>query len=424
MKNLFSAVTALVLLGAVSGPAHADLIVERRQDQFGKDFGYFVYPIATEIPGLGQAAGLGATVLNMFGTDADFTGFNLKGDLDVHGYALLDVHLLKELVVVDGGDYGFHVMPMVFQRGMDSDPDNYILPEVEGKYQTGQITLTLKQRLFEAYWRILKGKARVLSIMDSDLNQFENVDKGWADAKYTTVGGILDNTDDRLDPRKGVRLEYARKMPEIRDPWQSEYAVKDLNVSAYIPFGKMSTLSFNFFRSDAEITRQASTNYAELEAALGMPCEALPPAEQPGCLATEAEFINQRIAENRYGTATSLGGTQRLRSYPGGRFLAGHTLFYGVEYRWNLNDEHTPFDIWLARGIRTGFQLSVFTERGTVNDNTGKLWENMRTSSGVGFRMRLSGVIIRLDIARGDEGQATVFFINYPWGMFSVDNPG
>jgi len=43
---------------------------------------------------------------------------------------------------------------------------------------------------------------------------------------------------------------------------------------------------------------------------------------------------------------------------------------------------------------------------------------------GVGARLILSGVIIRLDIANGSEGATSQLFITYPWSMFSVDNPG
>jgi hypothetical protein len=33
-------------------------------------------------------------------------------------------------------------------------------------------------------------------------------------------------------------------------------------------------------------------------------------------------------------------------------------------------------------------------------------------------------VVIRADYAAGDEGREFILFINYPWSMFSVDNPG
>jgi len=130
------------------------------------------------------------------------------------------------------------------------------------------------------------------------------------------------------------------------------------------------------------------------------------------------------LANNQYGTATALGGTQRLRSFENGRFYAGQALFYGIEYRWNLTDERTPFNIYVAKGVRTGIQLAAFWERGTVADHSSELFKDGRSSYGIGARLVLSGVVIRFDLARGNEGVQTQLFITYPWSMFSVDNPG
>jgi len=99
-------------------------------------------------------------------------------------------------------------------------------------------------------------------------------------------------------------------------------------------------------------------------------------------------------------------------------------LFYGIEYRWNLTDERTPFNIYVAKGVRTGIQLAAFWERGTVADHSSELFKDGRSSYGIGARLVLSGVVIRFDLARGNEGVQTQLFITYPWSMFSVDNPG
>jgi hypothetical protein len=188
---------------------------------------------------------------------------------------------------------------------------------------------------------------------------------------------------------------------------------------------RWDTLALNLFYSRAHILHQATTDFETLRAERGLGCDQLPPgAERDSCLATEEKFINDLIAQNTYGNATALGGTQRLRSFANGRYYAGHALFYGVEYRWNLTDEHTPFDIVFAKGIRTGLQVALFAEQGSVADRTDDLWTERRTSYGAGFRVVLSGVVIRADLATGDEGREFVLFINYPWSMFSVDSPG
>lgn len=414
------AVLAALLMPAI---AKADP-VERRRDQFGTDFAYFVYPIGGDIPGLGSAFGVGGTVLNMYGTDTDFTGFALDGDFTAAGYTLLDMQPVKKRVILDIGYYDFVVAPQQFNRGMDSSPDDYILPKVEGNYWQGQATLTFDERRMETYYRFGYGASRLKEVLDKDGNAFPAIDTSERNARFSTLGMIVDDTDDRLDPRAGNRLEVAGRYFHNNNSLRSNFVTVDYNLSKYIPMRRADTVALNLFYSRAYVINQATTDRATLEAGSGLNCGLLPLPEQPQCQATQDLLIDQLIEQNTYGTATALGGTQRLRSYPNGRFYAGQSIFYGAEYRWNLTDERTPFDIFFARGIRTGLQLAVFAEQGSVANHFDDLWTERRSSVGVGFRVVLSGVIIRADYAVGSEGNEFVLFINYPWSLFSVDNPG
>lgn len=397
---------------------------ERRRDQFGKDFGYYVYPIAGEVPGLGTATGLGASVLNIAGNDADFTGYYIDGDFRARGAALLDYHLKPKRLVFDFGYNDYLVAPVVYERGILSDPDDVIYPKAEGAYLLGQLTLTFSERRYEIFTRYLVGRERLKEILDKDGNAFEGVDRDWHYHHPISVGFSMDLTDDRLDPRKGARFEFSSRLPSDNAADESEYFVNDYNLTGYIPFRRWDTLALNLFYSHALITREGETDFTTVQQASGLDCDQYPPGNQRDeCIATETRYINNIIANNRYGTASPLGGTQRLRSFDNYRFYASQALFYGIEYRWNLTDEHTPFDIFIARGVRTGIQLSAFWEHGMVSDHSNDLLDNHRTSYGVGFRVILSGVIIRLDLADGDEGIQSQLFITYPWSMFSVDNP-
>ena len=424
MLLLLLLMTLLLLLFTAAAYAE-DALIERRRDQFGKDFSYFVYPIASKIPGLGTAEGGGASVLNMFGTDTDFTGFYLDGDFKASGYALLDMNVVPRRLIVDAGYYDFRVASVAYARGINSDRNNYILPEAEGAYGLAQITYSLWDRMFEVYYRALQGSSRLTRINDRNGNAFDTIDSSRHNAHVDSIGGIIDATDDRLDPRKGVRFETAWKMPKIDDPNQSQYYVMDYNLTAYVPFRERDTLALNLFASEAHVTREASTDFAALQQRVGLGCSRLPAGpEQDQCTAAEKDYLDQLILSNKYGTATSLGGTQRLRSFDGGRFYAGHSVSYGLEYRLNLTDERTPFDIVIAKGVRTGMQLAFFAEQGTVFDTWHDWWREWKTSYGVGFRLVLSGIIIRADVANGNEGSQFLLFINYPWSMFSVDSPG
>lgn len=400
------------------GDAGAFDQVERRRDQFGKDFSYFIYPIAGDIPGLGSAAGLGATILNIKETDLDFTGFNISGDFSASGYTFLDYHVLKNRLTLDMGLYDFDVSPTIYNRGIHSSKDEYFLPSVKGEYLQGQMTLTFDQRRFETYLRLADGAEQVSKITDSEGQVQAADDTSKHDSRLLSLGAIYDNTDDRLDPRQGLRMELELKKPALSDPLMSRYYISDYNLSAYFPMRRWDTWAFNAFLSDAHVTQEGLMDEVLLAQQRGLNCDV---ADQ-ACLASESRRVSQLLAQNRYGTATSLGGTQRLRSFSNYRFYAGSALFYGMEYRWNLTDEHRPFDFYVAKGVRTGLQLAFFAEKGTVAEHTSDLFENMKTSYGVGFRLVLTGIVIRADFATGTEGSEFILFINYPWSMFSVDS--
>ena len=419
--RLFLGCLLLTLFGNAS---HAEP-VERRKDQFGKDFAYYLYPIAGEIPGMGTATGIGASVSNMGDSDTDFTGYYVRGDIKATGAALLDYHVVPQRLIVDVGYNDYKVASTSYNRGIDSSPDELIRPKVEGNYVIGQMTLTFDERRYELFVRALRGRNRLIEVLDKNDQAFAGVDTNWKTGNYYSFGGSLDLTDDRLDPRNGVRFEFSSRLPNSHNADESEYYVNDYNFTGYAPMRHWDTLAFNLFYSRAHVTRQGLTDTVLLQQRYGLNCTQYPVGpDRDACQATEDKLLAGKLANNIYGTASPLGGTQRLRSYDNWRYYAGQSLFYGVEYRWNLTDERTPFNIYLAKGVRTGIQLAAFWGRGMVADEFGQLFKNGRESYGIGARMILSGVIIRFDLANGREGVQSQLFITYPWSMFSVDNPG
>lgn len=416
--------SGMMLLMLFSSISHAE-VVERRKDQYGRDFGYYLYPIVGEVPGMGKATGIGASVLNMGGGDTDFTGYYVRGDIKATGAALLDYNIMPRRLLFDVGYNDYRVAATSYNRGIDSDPADVIYPKVEGAYLLGQLTLTFDERRYELFMRMLSGQHRLLEVLDKNKQAFAEIDNGWKSGSSYTLGGSLDLTDDRVDPRKGVRLEFSSRLPNDNNPDMSSYFVNDYNLTGYIPTRKWDTLVLNLFYSRAHVTRVGLTDYALLQQRYGLNCgQYTVPADQAACQDTEAKLLDGMLANNQNGTATFLGGTQRLRSFDNGRFYAGQAMSYGVEYRWNLTDERTPFDIFIAKGIRTGIQLAAFWERGMVADQFSELYKDGRNSYGIGARVVLSGVIIRFDVARGPEGGQSQLWITYPWSMFSVDNPG
>lgn len=179
---------------------------DRRRDQFSTDFGYYIYPIGGDIPGLGQATGLGTTAVNIGDTDIDFTAFTLDGDFSATGIAALNFHATDNLII-DFGYYNYDVAPIAYHRGIDSDPDDYILPRANGAYFVGQATLTYDQRRREYYYRLFHGDQQLTEVLDKNGNAFESIDDSTYQVTSHTLGLTFDYTDDHLDPRAGTRFE-------------------------------------------------------------------------------------------------------------------------------------------------------------------------------------------------------------------------
>src|SRR6266568_1130833 len=412
---------ALAPMAAAADPSSEGLTVpDRRREQFPKDFGYAAFPYPYRLPGIGSGLSFAAGAFNIADTYTDAYGIVFGGDVKGGAAGVGDIHLIPRRLILDLGYSSISkaAFQSYAQRGMNTAKDDFRLLEVgDTEYYGARMTATFFDRRFELHTAWYEGASRVKSIRDRDGNLIVEAQNPPRDRGHTTLLGTrLDLTDDYTDPRRGLRLDVTRTQSPPRGSGP-DYYVMDYNTTAYIPFGQRDTLAFNVLRSDAFVTRQGETNPLALQQQLGVNCGLITdPTQQQFC----NEVIDTTIANNRFGTATSLGGFDRLRSYPQGRFKGAHTLFFGAEYRWNLTDERTPFDIFVMKSVRTSIQLALFYETGVTSDTRSDLYEkkNMRDSYGAGFRIvTASGVVLRADLAYGKEGVNTAIFIGYPWEL-------
>ena len=192
-----------------------------------------------------------------------------------------------------------------------------------------------------------------------------------------------------------------------------DYYTLDSEVLFYVPIGSISTLVIDYFRSDAHVTSPGTTDTAAIRAEMGFNCDPI----DTQCVAAEQAMVDMLVDERSNGTSTGLGGLDRLRSYPTNRFNGAHTEFYGIEFRWNLTEEFTPFNYYFWKDTRTGVQFALFAEKGTVAESREKLWDLSRNSFGASLRLVTgSGSVYRIYWATGDEGSETGMFFFYPWG--------
>ena len=390
--------------------------IDRRRPQFQNEFGYIVTPLPFILPGVGTGVGLLGGLNNVYETPVDLYLVYITGDVEGGIVGITDIPLVSKRLLLDitSVDFNKGQQNRYLTRGMDSEPDDYNIVELsDSRLQGGRLILTFMDRMLEFYTIGYKVSFKISAVRDNDGNLVNEVeDPEPIESTTWTYGSFLDYTDDRSDPKKGLRFQLDRTGSTPSDEDAVDYYVMNYSLTSYIPVLSYSTWVFNLFRSDAHVTRQGESDPEALKNDFG--CYE-PTVDQ--CDPEVQEVIQSQVDQNRYGSATSLGGRSRLRSYVGGRYSAAHAEFVGTELRWNLTSENTPFDIWIMRDLRTGIQMAFFYEIGSVADQRQELWEETRDSYGIGARLVTgSGFIYRFDLAYGDEGVATTLFIDYPWG--------
>ena len=398
--------------------------IERRRNQFTTDFGYLLAPIPYILPGAGAGLGLIGGFNNIpIGsqkTTIDLFLVGVSGNVSGTIAGITDLPLWPETLLLDLTTVRFNKgsQRVYRDRKMDSDPENFYITELaDTNLGGGRLILTLFDRMFELFTIQFDINASTSAIRDNEGNLIYKFDSPKKfQVKSRTNGSQIDWTDDRVDPRKGIRAvtTIADRPPSDSDA--ADYYVQDYNVTTYLPLLSSSTFALNWFRSGAVVRKQGNTDQTSLyDKLISENCSI-----RTCTAAEETALLDQaKVAKttNEFGSAGSLGGASRLRSYAGGRFSGAQVEFRAAEFRWNFTDENKPFDLYFIRDVRTGIQLAFFYEEGSVANTTDQLWDEKRTSQGAGVRLiTSSGFVYRFDIATGQEGREVILFVDYPWG--------
>jgi hypothetical protein len=425
MNKMAALIMLLFLLfNLIPVPDASAWVTERRRAQFSKEPGHLIIPAPYSLDGIGDGFALFGSANNVAKTNTDVFGLILTGDLEGYGAGVTDYHIIEERLFVD---FTFERLSKASiqaydKRGMETTKDDYIYVDLDNvQYRGARATLSYGERMFELYSIAYGGSYKIDRLRDTnDKVITETTGSAEDHFNFYGLGAVVDLTDDKSDPRRGIRFDTSLGWSPPNDDLSSDYYVWDNSLTLYLPVGSKSTWAFNYFQSDAHVLSEGETDRTKIYNELGFECETIiDPVEQADCYKTTSDYIDNAVKANLQGTATSLGGRSRLRSYPGDRFQGAHTAFVGTELRWNITDEFTPFDIWLIKDIRTGIQAAFFYEIGTVAESNGELWDKSRDSMGAGLRVvTASGFIYRVDLATGSEGESLTIIMNYPWEMF------
>ena len=425
MKRYFLIITVFFLwLGNLQA------ILFERRDTTPPSLSYFVLPIAGNIPGVQSFYGVTSGISGINGTGLDVAGFIIQGEanknFNTHGNGgnfRLNILSVTDIPVIEffrpGNDLftfslyygaGNNIAFAVRERGIDSDKDNlsYILLNKFG-FDGLQISTKFLQNKLEFFYTFANGNAEPLGFITSSdnfiPNDNANVSSRGDGGRY---GVILDDTDNRRDPRIGYRLRYERYNFPRTTGESTAYYQQNYNLAGYIPFiNKKLVLVVNQFYSASTVTSNGTVDPNNYD------CTKLSITD---CNQTEQNNRLEKAKEEaNLGRATALGGISRLRGYPTGRFYDSYTNFQGAELRWYFLQGERSFDWVVEKGVNTSIQIATFYERGTVARTVNSLWSDFRDSYGLGFRVLFTSLVFRLDLGASEEGRETTFFVGYPF---------
>ena len=402
--------------------------IERRREQFNKQYGQLFVPLPYSLPGLGTGLFVIGNFGNIADTTTDFSAIGGIGDAEFI-FAFLDEFFLapKLLYLQYLRAHGFKfAIQQYSSRGMDTSKNDF-------KYGIGNswdlnaptLKLTFMDRMLEIGLGINKQSGTFQKFVTPDENdptkQGETVATFDPGLEINIANKIefstrIDFTDDYKDPRKGIRNSLFIDRQTATTSSEPSFDVVTNDLQIYIPILEKSTIVFDLQISDAYVTQKGETNIEDLKIKNGYNLCVYAP-DPPACEANAENLANTELAINSNGTSLALGGGDRLRSFPEGRFQGAHTIYYAAEFRWNYSSSGGEMlDLFFIQDLVEELQVAFFFEQGSVSEIKSELGKTVKTSFGSGFRfLSGSGNLYRADFATGNEGPNFSVTIQYPW---------
>ena len=399
--------------------------IERRRDQFNKQYGQLFVPLPYSLPGLGTGLLFIGNFGNIADTTTDFAAIGGIGDAEFIFAFLDELFLFSDMLYLQYlRAHGFKfALQQYSSRGMNTSKYDF-------KYGIGNswdldapsLKLTFLDKMLEIGLGYNKQSGIFQKFISPDQDdptkQGETVaifDPGLEIniANKIEFSTRIDYTDDYKDPRKGIRntLFLDRQTATLSSEPSFDVVTNDLQI--YLPVLEKSTIVFDLQISDAYVTKKGETNLEVLKIKNGYnQC-----FSNSACEANAESLAKNELAVNSNGTSLPLGGGDRLRSFPEGRFQGAHTIYFATEFRWNFSSSGgKKIDLFFIKDLVEELQVALFFEQGSVSESKSELGKTVKTSLGTGFRfLSGSGNLYRADFATGNEGPNFSVIIQYPW---------
>tara|TARA_Y100001970_G_scaffold286588_1_gene409097 strand:- start:1167 stop:2450 length:1284 start_codon:yes stop_codon:yes gene_type:complete len=405
------------------------IVFERRNNLNDDIFEYYFLVAPIERPGFGSLITVGSIVNNIPVPWVEDGKFNLIGgigkgkgenefageDIDAYGITIIDFPVFSNNFTFSPARLSATKFSYAFyERGINSDPKRKFMIMADRVSQNiGEISYYFLDRQIEVFYTFFNAEIDFYGYKDYDGNivSLKDVEGfGSGTSKWTERWGILvDDTDFRRDPRIGYFIKLDRWEWPNRTPQESSWFQYDLETTGYLPIIDMKLIMvLTQYMSTSKVIKPGNVNK--------FTCSEQQLLIYPKCQIIVDEAYRRDLENSKKGRATALGGFERLRGYPEGRFFDEHTNFRGIELRYYFDSVDLDFDLFFAKGFLAEFQLAGFYEQGTVSpDLDGNFWSNFKDSYGFGLRMITGSAVARLDFGFSSEGGATTAYWDYPF---------
>jgi len=413
-------------------PVNVKMNIERTESPASKETLWLPYAFSTDDMGL--TLGLGASISGIYqeqltiGTTV-FGGEDSKGiAVGVWDYRLSFSDRLFISVIGMVGDYplmrayappnrGFTDKNTITPGSNDSDFNNFI--EAKGSSNWWDLQLDYVLRIGKAKhtpvtdyqltrglpkntnkkansWNPLENGTTILSLRQFNSYQFyETGDESIEGTIHAIEIGLLhDNTDFPINPSNGNSQYIAFSHDAAWLDSENQWDFVELEASQYFSFGatklaRQRILALNFWTAYAT-SWKVNTNDKN-----------------------ETQVINNPP----FLEGATLGGFYRMRGFRQNRFHDKAAVYTSAEYRYTLDYNPVENIDWLRFLKLDWIQAVLFMEGGRVAPtyNRHVLFNDWKTDFGFSLRALTAGIVIRLDVAKSNEGTNMWAMVSHPF---------
>ena len=434
MQGLFILVYLVVYQPAAFAkpPVNVKMSIERTESPASKEVLWLPYAFSTADMGL--TWGLGASVSGIYqeqltiGTTV-FSGEDSKGiGLGVWDYRLNFSDRLFISVIGMVGDYplmrayappnrDFIDKNTVIPGSNNSDFDDFIEAKGSSNWWDLQLDYVLpigkaKNKPITDYqltrglpvntnkkadsWNPLENGTTILSLRQFNRYQFYETGPDSIEGTIHAIelGLLHDNTDFPINPTVGNSQYFAFSHDAAWLDSKDQWDFVEFEASQYFSFGatkqaRQRILALNFWTAYATSWKVNTNDNNELQVANNPP------------------FLE----------GSTLGGFYRMRGFRQNRFHDKAAIYASAEYRYTLDYNPVENVDWLRFLKLDWIQAVLFVEGGRVAPtyNRHVIFDDWKTDFGVSLRALTAGMVIRLDVAKSNEGTNMWAMVSHPF---------